>query len=450
MPTVPCLTSMLLLQGGHKSPDSWRPDSAGFVDHDSLPLRCHWGDEAHEALCGEALGYLEDAWLAQVDGAGFVEPLPDDDGLLDLYMTSQSAGGGAYAYGPCSTSEVEGRQGCHAYMVIDPEYVPALLDLTVAHEFNHVLQYATDFEEPTLPFWEATATAAQRWTYPDSGLDLEYLEDFQTTPWVGLLGDGYKLWDDYEIWSYYEYGAAIWIMHLEATWGDGTGAGGAALWWAARQEGSVNEPDVIDAYDTVSGDWVAALVELSMDRALLGTEDAPAWGAELTRPRFGVVPDADLVVDDLPTTVSPEYGPWPTGTSYVFLEGVPVDHVVSIEAVDPNGGNWALFVMEDGARDWTTDGALSWETAGGSLVLGAVSLGAEDFDADLGRLVHAELGLEIAVAELAGEDPDSAVGDTGEVDEDEKRCGCSGSAASLVWLGLVALGLRRRGLSGGT
>ena len=84
MPTVPCLTSMLLLQGGHKSPDSWRPESAGSVDHDSLPLRCHWGDDTDEALCDEALGYLEDAWLAQVDGAGFVEPLPDDDGLLDL------------------------------------------------------------------------------------------------------------------------------------------------------------------------------------------------------------------------------------------------------------------------------------------------------------------------------------------------------------------------------
>jgi len=443
MPTVPCLTSMLLLQGGHKSPDSWRPESAGSVDHDSLPLRCHWGDDTDEALCDEALGYLEDAWLAQVDGAGFVEPLPDDDGLLDLYMTSQSAGGGAYAYGPCSTSEVDGRQGCHAYMVIDPDYAPALLDLTVAHEFNHVLQYATDFEEPTLPLWEATATAAQRWTYPDSGLDLEYLEDFQTTPWVGLLGDGYKLWDDYEIWSYYEYGAAIWIMHLEATWGDGLGGGGAALWWAARQEGPVNEPDVIDAYDEVSGDWIAALVELSIARSLLGTEDAPDWAAELTRPRFGVVPDASLTVDELPATVTPEYGPWPTGTSYVFVDGVPEHHVVSIEAIDPAEGNWALFVREDGASDWTTDRILSWETSGGALVVGAVSLGRDDFDGDVGRLTHADLSLELTIEEGWNEAQDSAdTGDTTEADDND--CACKGESAALLWLGLAGLGLRRR------
>ena len=42
----------------------------------------------------------------------------------------------------------------------------------------------------------------------------EYIVDFQSQPWVGLLGDGWMLEEEYGIWSLW-YGAALWLFFLD-------------------------------------------------------------------------------------------------------------------------------------------------------------------------------------------------------------------------------------------
>ena len=82
--------------------------------------------------------------------------------------------------------------------------------------------------EASLPVWEGVAEAATVWTLGgergDYDMPAYYLNDFQETPWVGLLGDGYYLWDDFEIYSFYEYGSALWVFQLDHAYGDGNGS----------------------------------------------------------------------------------------------------------------------------------------------------------------------------------------------------------------------------------
>ena len=232
-----------------------RPDSVGYIDSTVLPARCHWADEADATLCDIALAALEVAWPIQVEQMGFYPPMPDDDGLLDLYITEQWTGGGAYALGTYTDEDTEdGRMGSHAYIALAPSIGPDLMASYVDHEFNHVLQYGTDFTENLLVLWEGTANIAAWYVHPDVALDEFAMFDFQATPWAGLMIDSYRLADDYGLWSYYEYGAMLWNLFLEDGWG-GSGEASAALWALGAQDGWDNEPDMLDALDLLTGDW---------------------------------------------------------------------------------------------------------------------------------------------------------------------------------------------------
>jgi len=457
-----CATALVAM---HMSvADGWRPESEKSFDHDSLPIRCHVVDTAHEVLCQVAFDTIELSWTVQVDKLGFADPILDDDDRFDVYITTEYTEGGAYVAGEGGDANPDdGRMGQQSYMALDPAIPESEFASYVAHEFNHVLQYSMDFVEPTLPVWEATATAAEAWTLEDYRIYGEWVADFQAYPWMGILGDSYVMWDDYGIWSYHEYGAGIWILHLDHTYFDGEGAGGAALWWALVQDSFVNEPDVLDAWETVTGgSWADALIEFVAFNLVSHDPDRrPAWVDDRDDGDWGSVPMDTLEAADLPATVTPEWGVAPTGWVHVELPDAPEDLVVSVEGDD--SVDLALVVVDaDGAvqvsRDWPARVELT-----GAIDVAVVHLANGEFDAD-GRLEMSPLELSFAVVpptepgdtgspEDSGtpddtDDTDDLVDDTEPVDssDDTDKGGCSvtGTAASWPLLAGLMVAARRR------
>ncbi len=271
-----------------------RPDAVAFVDGSGHPIRCHHL-EGQAALCGVVLAALDEAWSVQVDGLGFAAPLPDGglggSDALDVYLAHDGTGGAGGAYVICEGDEADpcvdavagdGRASTPTYIVIDPDTPAADLRGYAHHEFNHVCQYATDFEEPFLAVWEGTAVAAEHWTDPTAPLDPGPIADYQVTPWASaVLQDGYWLDETYGIWSWYEYGATVWVRWMDERHGDGAGSLGPALWQAFANDPGENEPDVLDAWDTLGGDWRTDLPDFVRMRARLGTDTQPEWAKSL-------------------------------------------------------------------------------------------------------------------------------------------------------------------------
>ena len=156
-----------------KAPDA-RPASVGSIDSAVRPVRCHWEKAEHADFCDEVLEGVEAAWTAQVDGLGWPEPILDDDGILDVYVSSEG-GGGAYAYGPPEDADPsDGRMGTAAHIVIDPSFAAETwIYWTMLHEFNHILQYSIDFTETRYVAWEGIAPATERWS--DRSLSLIHI-----------------------------------------------------------------------------------------------------------------------------------------------------------------------------------------------------------------------------------------------------------------------------------
>ena len=430
----------------------WRPTTIGHVDSATHALRCHWERAVDEERCDLILEATQTSWDAQVGTLGFAPPIADDDGRVDVYLTNDGTSGGGYTYGPyADQDDSDGRMGTFAYIAVDFGISDLDLPGYMAHEFTHVLQYGMDFTEPSLPMWEAVATAVEAWSNLDLHVVGSMVTDFQADPWVGLLQDGWMLWHDKEIWSEYEYGAALWIQHLDHHWGDGAGGGSADLWWASTNTTLTNEPDVLDAYDTITGDGEDALLMLSAERAQLGTDDAPPWAAQRVQARFRVVPAASLTVAELPTTVVPEHMPFETGVVYVELTDLPAGQSVEISVAAPGEIHWGAVSTEGTELQWVAEPQLVHTGAGGGVTLGIVHLGREGWDPDT-SVTQADLSIDLALVDSpTGGDTGGAAptGPTKDPVDEKGGCGCASAApAGGLWLGLlglIGLGQRRRG-----
>jgi hypothetical protein len=121
---------------------------------------------------------LEHVWNAEVGGLGFRAPLPDGDGLFDVYL--REIGDKGY-YGACAPAE-DTRHSV-ASCVLDDDFDPAefggaapinSLSVTAAHEFFHAIQFGYDTGEDTW-FMEGSAVWAEEQVYPDVNDYLQYL-----------------------------------------------------------------------------------------------------------------------------------------------------------------------------------------------------------------------------------------------------------------------------------
>ena len=340
---VTCLTP-LLLSGALWFPGFGRPDSIGYVEDPVTGARCHWDDGDLEDRCTTLLTYVQEAWTAQVDVWGYHAPFPDDgeggSTGLDIYFTRDAAWGAYTASNYEDAQPGDGYMGSWSYIVMDPRNGERVDHTYIAHEFNHVLQYATDFTEYSLAPWEGAATVAEEWTYPGEGTWDSVGIDFQKAPFANIMSDGYALAVDHGMNLYYEYGTALWFMYLQDQ-----GIEPPVFWEALvnAEETWENEPDAWDAWDTTTGDGPQALIDFALDRGRIGTADSPGWAEG-----FGFGPRMVVDVEELGVEVEPEEDPYELGTVYfdVLLEG-PLE----LEVVTDVTTKWAAGSVTSGEAE---------------------------------------------------------------------------------------------------
>ncbi len=113
------------------------------------------------------------------DGARGARHGVGGEGQVDVYITD--LGPQLYGYAAPDPGQKGARR--YAYLVLDNDYVNfpspplASLKVTVAHEFNHILQFNYDTREDLWMF-EATATWAEQQVYPNINDYLNYLPTF--------------------------------------------------------------------------------------------------------------------------------------------------------------------------------------------------------------------------------------------------------------------------------
>lgn len=427
---VNCKTLLIAAgMNGQSHLEEWRPDAVGYVDDDATNTRCHYQRASLEDRCQYVFTAIADAQDAQL-AIGWPEPFPDDGvggtDALDIYI-NDDADGGAYVQSPYTDADPDdGRRGAWSYMVIDPNIGPDAMDGYVAHEFNHVLQFALDFDEPSLPPWEGAATRAEDVTYPGNYYGREVVRDYQATPWASALHDGYWLWDRFEIWSLYEYGSVLFYDDLR----EEHGVLAPDLWWAMSENKAGNDVDFLAAYDEVTGDGEQAWIDFGIRRARIGTDAAPDWLQEYY-PSARLPIDGELSVGE---THEFEHGvaDWGFGSITAITDG-------AVEVVGDDGVEWAIVNATTGL-EITADPIV----AAGDVVL-FFNFGPPDFNGnDTPRLRELTVGMVVA--------PDSEdTGDTGDLPDkpdpdDPKACGCASGTpvpgALLVLAGLMLL--RRR------
>jgi hypothetical protein len=121
---------------------------------------------------------LEQVWAVEVDRLGFRRPVPDGDGLVDVYLQDLGTG----FYGSCAPAQAASQST--ASCVFDDDFAPAQfsgaapydsLRATAAHEFFHVLQFAYDTHDDVW-FMEGTAVWAEDRVFGAVNDYVQYLE----------------------------------------------------------------------------------------------------------------------------------------------------------------------------------------------------------------------------------------------------------------------------------
>jgi hypothetical protein len=138
---------------------------------------------------------FEEVWASEVTAYGYRPPKSDEtstnnggSGLVDVYVAQL---GDAGVYGYCTTDDPNAQPGSgyqywdfSAYCVVDNDYVEfpppsdglAGLQVTLAHEFFHAIQFAYDALEDTW-FMESTATWMEDEVYDDVNDNWQYFSD---------------------------------------------------------------------------------------------------------------------------------------------------------------------------------------------------------------------------------------------------------------------------------
>jgi hypothetical protein len=141
----------------------------------------------------------EQSYAVQVGSLGWPAPKSDGalggpGGLTDIYLANV---GDEKLFGysaPDPPPSQRCGRSCFAYLVLDNDYSPAEfkypdpgipLRVTLAHEFNHVLQFRIDTIQDGWLF-ESTAVWAEEKTFPDDNDYLNYLPKFARTPGVPI------------------------------------------------------------------------------------------------------------------------------------------------------------------------------------------------------------------------------------------------------------------------
>ena len=192
----------------------------------------HWTDKAKNAPYSEqylddiidamALSYtVENGTLgwkaAKSDGKLGKRNGKGGEGQVDVYVTNL----GPRLYGYASPDGKQKGFRRYAYLVLDNDYTGFPLgpvqsmQVTAAHEYNHILQFNYDtFQDVWL--FEATATWAEDEVYPAIDDYLNYIPAFAKKPQVPMTGQSIRIYAEavWNHWLTYKYGEEV----VRRTW----------------------------------------------------------------------------------------------------------------------------------------------------------------------------------------------------------------------------------------
>ncbi len=153
---------------------------------------------------------LEYTWTVQIDGMGWPPPPGDrgegGDTRIDVYLDAILQDGyagyvdttGGFLGDNPRTPEQE-RRAAYAFMVLDMSYAGVdpdtghtptqLMQATVAHEFNHIIQAGIDDRDLHGWLYEATATWMEDEVFPDVNDGVFYLDSVFKSPDVCLVAE---------------------------------------------------------------------------------------------------------------------------------------------------------------------------------------------------------------------------------------------------------------------
>jgi hypothetical protein len=172
-----------------------------------------------------AAGVAEDSYSVEVGQLGWRAPKSDGDGKTDVYL-KQLGGSGIYGYSaPDPEQQLPDDHTLYGYIVIDNDFqlsefpgyasptVP--LEVTLAHEFNHILQFNYDAIQDTWML-ESTAVWMEGMVYPEAFDYLQYLPG-----WVQLWQLPLTTFstDPNDRNNVKVYGSAVWEKFLAARFG---------------------------------------------------------------------------------------------------------------------------------------------------------------------------------------------------------------------------------------
>jgi hypothetical protein len=232
--------------------DGGDPDAPSLDDDDGVDD----GDGVPDYV-ETILDIAETAYSVEVEALGWNAPKLDAGngcaaapGRTDIYLKEL----GDQLFGYEAPDPGQSGRSRHGYLVIDDDYDPTdfpsfeePLDaarVTVAHEFNHLLQERYDAIQDLWMF-ETTAVWIEQHVYPEIDDYLRYVPRFASAPGAPLTDFGANR-------GLKVYGSAVWNHWLDA----GAGYGPGVVRGAWEVSGLTDPPDfAVGAYDAAISDF---------------------------------------------------------------------------------------------------------------------------------------------------------------------------------------------------
>ena len=187
----------------------------------------HWGTRARSAPLSQAfvqsvLDAADQSYAVENVSLGWNDPVSDGatgardgrggSGQTDIYLTDLERG----LFGYATTDPGESGRKQAGYLVLDNDYagfngVPVdLMSVTMAHEYNHILQFGYDVFQDGWMF-ESTATFMEDYVFDDVNDYINFMPQFvkhSKTPLAEEESKAFKL-----------YGSAVWNHFIAARYG---------------------------------------------------------------------------------------------------------------------------------------------------------------------------------------------------------------------------------------
>jgi Family of unknown function (DUF6055) len=288
-------------------------------------------------------------------------------GLTDVYLKDIGKLG-LYGYASIDPGQPQGDVSRYAFQVMDNDYSKAEfpqyngylppLEVTAAHEYNHVLQDGYDFVEDKWMF-EATATWMEDEVYPDINDYHQYM-----APWAQRSLEPITAPDDAKVygsavWNHWlsdRYGAAVVRHAWEVSGDEGDFAPGAYDRAIKDAGGHGFEPELID-FAASTAEWGAANSGIHEGSQFPAMQRVTNGGQPITLPTDGTtiqgsidhtgyalfdVAHSDAVALDL-------YGALPDGTAGgIALVGFAGGQMTKVLGLMPNGGQTKVTLPNPG------------------------------------------------------------------------------------------------------